>query len=388
MRILIVSDLYWPKVDGASVFTQRLAQQMRKRGHDVRVMAPSRHFHRETYEHADTTVLGMPSVPVIIYRGLRLCFSFVAKRAVRETLAAWRPDVIHIQNHFYLAKLVLPIAERENIPIMGTNHFMPENLLHYFPGFMREWLRRLGWRQFRAVFDHLRVVTTPAHKSAELLAGIGFEKEVRVISNGVDLTYFKPASEQPGLRDKYRIPAGPILLYVGRMDREKNLDRVLRALPAAQAKAKFTFVIVGRGEEGERIRQLAQELKLGQGIVFAGYIPNEDLPAIYRVGSCFIMAGTAELQSLVTMEAMATGLPVIAADALALPELVHDGDNGFLFPPEDIAALSDRMVRIFSDEDSRQRMGRKSLEIIQEHDINKSMDKFEALYRSLVSHQE
>lgn len=384
MKILLVSDTYWPKVDGASIFTQRLARMLHERGEDVRVMAPSRHLRGEIFEHLGVKVFGMPSVKILWYP-LRVCFHTIARRAVKKTIETWRPDVIHLQNHFYLGAMVVPTAKRLGIPVVGTNHFMPENLVHYFPPFIRKWLWGFAWRQFKGVYEQIDYVTTPAHASAKLLTDIGFRLPVHVISNGIDLTRFSPGPASPEVRQRYHIPAGPILLYVGRLDREKNLGQVLRAVALAKDRVKFTFVLVGTGQDQHILKQLAARLALGSSVYFAGFVDNADLPGIYRLGGAFVMAGTAELQSIVSMEAMATGLPVIAANALALPELVHDGQNGYLFTPGDLNSLVDKIVAVFSDESRRQGMGRQSYEIIQAHDINRTIDQFEAIYRSVVT---
>ena len=114
-------------------------------------------------------------------------------------------------------------------------------------------------------------------------------------------------------------------------------------------------------------------------------MPDEDLPNLYKIADCFIIAGTAELQSLVTMEAMASGLPVVGVNAMALPELIHDGENGYLFELDNIESLTQSLIKILSDEKLRKQMGDKSLEIIQAHDINNSMVTFESLYQSMLN---
>ena len=144
------------------------------------------------------------------------------------------------------------------------------------------------------------------------------------------------------------------------------------------------FLIAGKGYEQGRLKVLAKELGLESRVTFAGFVPDDDVPFLYRVAQAFVIAGTAELQSLVTMEAMATGLPVLGVNAMALPELIHDGENGFLFPVGDTKKLSHAIGRLFSDPELRQRMGQKSLEIIQNHSQEKMIAVFESLYQKLL----
>jgi len=114
-------------------------------------------------------------------------------------------------------------------------------------------------------------------------------------------------------------------------------------------------------------------------------LTDEDVPRLYRFADVFVIAGIAELQSIVTMEAMASGLPIIAADAMALPELVHHGENGFLFPVDDAQALAAAAVTILSDEPLRRQMAKRSLEIIKAHDINKVVEQYEMLYTQMIT---
>jgi glycosyltransferase involved in cell wall biosynthesis len=119
-------------------------------------------------------------------------------------------------------------------------------------------------------------------------------------------------------------------------------------------------------------------------IRFAGFVPDDDLPRTYRAATIFVMPSPVELQSLATLEAMASGLPVVAADAMALPELVKDGENGFLFPPGDSGALADRIVALLSDPDWAARMGRASRAMAERHRIGLTLAAFESLYQSLL----
>lgn len=386
MKIFLVAETFWPKVDGCAVFTQRLAAQLRKAGHQAAVMAPSLTMRQEWFEHGGALVCGIPSLPTFLYKDLRTCLPWFCRSAVAQVIKEWKPDVIHIQNHFFLGSMALQVARKEGIPIMGTNHFMPENLLHFIPATQsfRLKVKNWAWGQFRKVFNHLAVITTPTHAAAALLTDIQFERPVQVISNGIDLARFNPNHSAGDMRKKYGIPGGPILLYVGRLDQEKNLNAVLRALPEALAKVDFHFVLAGSGVERPRLEQLASELGIQKHITFAGFVPDDELPQMYRIADCFMMAGTAELQSIATMEAMASGLPVVAADALALPELVHHEKNGYLFKPNDQHDLARCLISMFSDDAKRGAMAQESLAIIRGHDTNVVTQKFLDLYASLV----
>lgn len=171
------------------------------------------------------------------------------------------------------------------------------------------------------------------------------------------------------------------VLFVGRLDAEKNIDQLLRALaPLPHVRAD----LVGDGTRRHDLETLATELGITDRVTFHGFVPDAELVHRYAEADVFCMPGTAELQSLATMEAMAAGLPVIAADALALPHLVHHGTNGYLFEPGAITSISRWIAELAADPDTRARMGAKSRAIVARHDIDEALGTFEAQYRILL----
>ena len=175
-----------------------------------------------------------------------------------------------------------------------------------------------------------------------------------------------------------------MLLFVGRVDPEKNLDEVLRAVAQAVTKVDFHFVIVGKGIRKSALEKLAAELNITEQVTFTGYVPEEELPGFYQLSHCFIIASIAELLSLATLQAMASGLPVIAADICALSELVQSGINGYLFKSGDTDAICDSICHIMTRDDLYHEMSAMSLEYSSKHDIQKTVDLFEALYKTIV----
>ena len=139
--------------------------------------------------------------------------------------------------------------------------------------------------------------------------------------------------------------------------------------------------IVGDGGEREYLENLAKDLELEKSVEFLGHISDEELPKVYERATVFAMPSIAELQSIATMEAMASGRPVVAADAMALPHLVHDGDNGYLFPPDDVKAFADRLLKVLTaDQKELDRLSENSLHLIQSHDMERTIKIFEGLY--------
>lgn len=380
MKILIASDNYYPNVNGASYFAQRYVKLLIKSGHEVLVITPSRTFRDEQYQHNGAIVLGIKSFPL---ERIRVPIPFSGNHLIKTAFQTFKPDIVHIQSHFAVGRKVQNEAQKLGIPVVGTNHFMPENLTHYLPigRQLRVWLNHLLWVHFRVVFNKLDAVTAPTQSAAKLLQQSGFSKPVEVISNGIDLKFFQIQATDE-IKAKYNFSHNPSLLFVGRIDKEKNLDAVIKALTLTDN--NFHLVIAGHGAEVGNLKKMAERLRVADRVSFLGFVPDEDLPGVLASTNGFVIAGNAELQSIATLEAMAAGLPVIAVNAVALPELVHHGENGYLFEHGNISQLSGHMRELFSDESRRKQMGEQSRRIAAAHDINQVLREFLDLYTKIL----
>jgi 1,2-diacylglycerol 3-alpha-glucosyltransferase len=384
MRILFVSDTYYPHVNGVFYFVQRLAIELQNRGHVVAVAAAS-----DTNEYKETSIdgiriLGVPSINLHIHPTLRLPTPFVYKGYVKRIIDDFKPDLIHLQSHFSLNTTVVELNRKLHLPLVATNHFMAENITELLKSaFLRKVLGKFLWSKFTKVFDETAVVTTPTETGAVLIRPFLKKVKVMAISNGIDLQKFKPDETHGDIRQKYGIPQKKILISVGRLEKEKHLSEVLDALVLTK-NSDYCLVVVGKGPERESLEKQVLKLGIAERVVFAGYVPDEDLQHLYQISHCSVTASIAELQSLTTMEAMASGLPVVAADACALKELVHDGVNGYLYNPGDVAGLSARIDAIFDDESRRVLMGLESLGIISGHQMSRSVEAYEAVYTKIT----
>jgi glycosyltransferase involved in cell wall biosynthesis len=172
---------------------------------------------------------------------------------------------------------------------------------------------------------------------------------------------------------------------LGRLAKEKRNDVILRSLPDILRVTSVHLVLAGIGKEKPKLEELTRKLGIQEAVTFTGFVPDKDLPNIYRIADLFVTAGIAELQSIVTMEAMASGLPVVAVNAMALPELVHDGENGYLFADGDSQMLAQKVIAILSDQSMRAQMSKKSLDIIKDHDINEVVEEYESIYKKIAN---
>jgi 1,2-diacylglycerol 3-alpha-glucosyltransferase len=381
MRILFVSDTYFPHLNGVYYFVCRIAPLLQEKGHQVAVIAPSETIYSTLKKIDGIDVFGIPSLPVLYYP-VRFPIPLIYKSKISHILKEFKPDIIHIQDHFSLSKATVKLGKKSDIPIIGTNHFMTENLTSFIHNV--KWKTKLStflWSQFSNIYNQLSLVTTPSEMAANLIRP-KLTVDVISISSGIDLTFFTPFGDTQEVREKYSIPEKPILLYVGRLDPEKNLEEILYAVAKALKKIDFCLVIVGKGIKKPALEKLSQDLGIADQVIFTGFIPEDILPYMYKLSRCFIIASTAELLSLSTLQAMASGLPIIAVNAGALSEIVHDKINGYLFNAGDTEAIVESIYHIFIEDDLYQKMSEMSLAYISKHDIYKTVESFEETYQS------
>ena len=380
MKILFVSDSYYPHINGVYYFVCRLGPLLQEKGHEVAVIASSESMYSSQKKIDGLDVYGLPSLPGLIYPDFRMPSRLLLKSRINRIIQSFKPDIIHIQDHFLLGKVVIKVNKDLKIPIIGTNHFMPENFSAFVSGGnLKKRFENLLWKDFSRVFNQVNLVTTPTEFGARLIRP-KLKVDVKAISSGISLERFNPSGDTREIRKKYAIPDKPVLLYVGRMDPEKHIEEILKSVALAVKKTDFCFVVVGKGTSKTALEKLTNQLGITNRVIFTGFVPDEELPYFYKLSRCFIIASIAELLSLVTLQAMASGLPIIAVNAGSLSELVKDKINGYLYKEGDIPAIVQHIEDIIVREDLYRKMSEKSLEFVQQHDIYKTLGSFEKLY--------
>lgn len=380
LTILIGADTFAPDINGAARFAERLAAGLVQRGHDVHVSSPNIAYrrsapHTEVIEGEPMTMHRLPAVRWLPHDWLRFIWPWRSKHYARKVLDAVNPDVVHIQSHIVIGRGLARIARERGIPVIATNHVMAENILDHttMPAWVDRIVLRLAWDDAKRTFDMARAVTTPTRKAADFLERTIDIDGVVPISCGIDRSHYLPVVAP---REQNRI------VFVGRLTAEKHVDVVLKALTKLDPALDVHFDIVGGGDQRKNLEHLAHELGVQDRVTFHGRVNDDDLRNLYSRASVFTIASIAELQSIATMEAMASALPVVGANAVALPHLVHDGENGYLFEPGNADDLADKLTRVLTASPAEyQRMQQASLDGVAVHDINRTLDTFEALYR-------
>ncbi len=382
LRILMGCDTFAPDINGSASFSKRLAVGLKARGHDVQIVAPAPdrgHGPRvEVHDGVEFVVHRIHSWSWPTHPWFRFALPWRINHHAESVVRAVRPDVIHFQSHIVVGRGLAGAAVRHGIRLVGTNHVMPENFVQHisaFPKVVVDGVVRAQWSSARKWFGLADVITSPTERSARYFEEHTGLTGVYAVSNGIDTSNYTPDFSP---RDRNRI------VFVGRLDEEKHIHDLLHAVARLDPALDAVVEIVGLGDDRQRLEHITEQLGLTDRVHFTGKVSDEDLRAALTRATVFAMPSRAELQSIATMEAMASALPVVAADAMALPHLVHDGENGYLFPPGDIELFAARLADVLtaSPADLR-RMKEASLQIVRAHDMNRTLDIYENLYRGL-----
>jgi glycosyltransferase involved in cell wall biosynthesis len=386
MKILVVTESYWPNADGGALFERRLVQGLIGRGNEVSVWTPGPRFRSYDERDGAYTIHREKGVTFLANKKYKVSlFPFIkALQVIRRE----RPNVIHIHNCYWMGLFTMFWAHIYHIPVVATNHFMPENALLNLSGIdmLYRPLHRLIWSYLVWFHNRASYVTSPTPTAIKLLVDHGLKVPSEAISNGIDTAVFKPGQDAAGVIKKYGLATDrPILLYVGRLDGEKRLDLIISALPLIKQQQNVQLVMSGFGVAMDDLKAQAQRLGVTGDIVFTGYVEEDEKPLIYNAATMFVISSPAELQSIVTLEAMATGLPIISVDVAALSELCHDGENGYLFPRDDYQALADRVNTLLKNKALQKDFSAESIKIVQaSHTTGVTFANYENAYKRAV----
>jgi 1,2-diacylglycerol 3-alpha-glucosyltransferase len=387
MRILIAGTVNYPALNGQAVFTEHLTEGLSKQGHEIVSIFPSEkgNAYREMRNGVQLEAIKSLNLNML-YDGAY--FSLFSQRAIQRIFDSFEPEIVHIQDHFPLSRDVLQVARRCKLNLIGTNHFMPENLAAFVPVIpkFKPVYNRIMWMWMLDVYNRLEVTTAQSKASAALMKAQGLRIPVYPASCGIDLRRFHPIPnvDRDAIRARFGIDSKrTVFLFVGRVDHEKRLDILLRAMSQLN-RDDIQLVIAGHGAEKPKLETMANELGLGECVHFAGYIPREDLPALLNSVDVFTMPSEAELLSIASLEAMACGRPVLLANAVALPELVTVGVNGYLFAPGEPSDAARCMALLADHPENWARMGLASVEKARYHGIENTIRQYEAIYSVLL----
>lgn len=368
MRIALVAETFLPKVDGIVNTLLYLLQHLERAGHQALVLAPQ----GSPQKVGAAQVVSFPACRLPAYPELRLA---LPDGRVGAILDRFQPDLLHAANPLVLGAAAMRAARRRRVPVVAAYHTD-------IAGFAASWglgaLRPLIWALLRRIHRTADLNLCPSLTSMAQLRDQGIPR-LAVWTRGVDAQLFHPGRRDLGWR--HRLSEGqvdrPLLLYVGRLSPEKRVDwlaDVLDLLPSAR------LAVVG---DGPARRSLEMRLA-GRGVVFTGYLGGHALAAAYASADIFVFPGAHETFGNVVLEAMASGLPVVAPDAGAVTELVQHEVNGLRFAPESRAALAEAVLRLALQPTMARRLGGRARADAEKRSWSRVMDGLLDNYQGLL----
>ncbi|QZZ21365.1 glycosyltransferase [Leptothermofonsia sichuanensis E412] len=342
MRIALFTETFLPKVDGIVTRLRHTVDHLQRMGDQVVVVAPDGGL----TEYKGAKIYGVSGFPLPLYPELKLA---LPRPSIGDFLRRFKPDLIHVVNPAVLGLAGLFYSKLHNLPLVASYHtHLPEYLQHYGLGM----LEGLLWELLKAGHNQAALNLCTSTAMMEALTGRGIER-VDLWQRGVDTETFQPhlASREMRSRLTQGHPESPLLLYVGRLSAEKEIERIK---PVMQAIPNARLALVGDGPH----RQALEAHFAGTPTHFVGYLQGLELASAFASADAFVFPSRTETLGLVLLEAMAAGCPVVAARSGGIPDIVEDGVNGFLFDPTDENGAIAATRRLFANPEERETLRR------------------------------
>src|SRR3989338_8680350 len=365
MKIAIFSDNFYPQLSGITDSVTLLGKALEERGHKIMFVAPR--YSKKDYEKAnlprellfvsDTEIfvkrlfsVAMPNSPT---GQSRIVIPF--GKSIFDMMK-FKPDVIYTNSPFGTGIEALISSKILKIPLVGTNHTPIGEFMMYSPFYSKS-ITNLALRYFSWYYNRCKIITAPCQSLIEEMKSFGFKKNALRVPNPIDLGRFTKSNseEQEELKKKICL-SGKIVLYTGRLAPEKKVDVIIKAIAIAIKKIPdVRLVITGHGSALPDLKKIASELNISDKIIFSGFVDEANFPLYYKASDLFVIMSKAESQSLSLMQAMASGLPVIGANARALPEYISE-ETGLLVEPDNETKLAEAIITILEDKNLSEKM--------------------------------
>ena len=373
MKIAFFTETFLPKVDGIVTRLTKTVQHLVAAGDEVLIFCPE--GAPDTYMGA--RVVGVPAMPLPLYPELKLA---LPRPAVAEALDRFQPDLVHVVNPAVLGLGGIWLAKTKAYPLVASYHtHLPKYLEHYGMGM----LEPLLWELLKAAHNQARLNLCTSTAMVQELSEKGIQ-HTDLWQRGVDTELFQPSLRSEAMRARLlngQSDTGKLLLYIGRLSAEKQIERirpVLDAMPDAR------LALVGDGP----YRQQLEKIFAGTPTHFVGYLAGQDLAAAYASGDAFLFPSSTETLGLVLLEAMAAGCPVVGANRGGIPDIVSDGVNGCLYEPNQAGSLAAAVERLLGDASQRAQLRQNAREEAERWGWAGATDQLRGYYRTLLGKPE
>lgn len=372
MKIAIVTDSYHPHMDGVIACVDIMEELLNKGEYSAEIIAP------DSGNEADhrPNVHYCKSVKLKTYEGY---YVPIYRSHVKKTLTEMGADIMHAQGYTVMTLKGVMAAHKLGIPVIVTFHTLGGDCIQYYSPIKipKKWGVKLSWVYFRQLAKWIDIIVTPSPDTARELQENGITNEIRSIPTPVDVTRFKP-TDGTAIRERHNLQGKRVMVHVGRVSFEKEINRIVEVMPRLDE--DIVLLVVGKGPAMPSLKEQAKELGVEDRVIFAGFVPDEELTQYYGAGDIGIMASRWETECLTVLHALACGLPVACADARALRDYMVDGHNGYLFgdSPDDILAAIDKCFK--ADDSIRQN----AIKTLDAYSYDAYLQKLDQLYKDAV----
>ena len=376
-------------VSGAAFFAEKLAKHFSEHDHEVLVLTASDRPDPYQLDQSNLSVVRCRSFHNPFRTSQR--FSLWPHTHVLRYLTKFAPDLIHLHDPFQFAISSLYFSRSRNIPVVLTIHQLPWFVSAYLPTWGRAQLlsESLLWCYARWILKRCAGLVAGTQTTANVIySNTGIRPQI--ISSGLDLSIFSPDISKNDRGNTLSLRLGipeevPIILHLGRLDRDKQVDRVVLAAAIAMQQTTAHLLIVGDGTEKLKLMQLCTQLGIGERSHFPGFISaKNDLAALYQRSSVFVTASEIETQGIVLLEAAACALPIVTVQATCLHEIVHEGVNGFLLCPGDQEGMAECLSKLIENPKLAHEMGQKGRQLVESHAEENTFAAYKELYQTIV----
>lgn len=368
MKILMISDVYFPRVNGVSTSIRTFAESLREQGHVVHLIAPQYPAQQAQPLTTDESWITRIDARKIVFDPEDYLMKWSALMAYVDSLHPGDYDLVHIHTPFIAHYAGLKIAKRLQVPAVETYHtFFEDYMHHYLPWVPRKWAVRIAQTVSRKQCQQVDTVVSPSAQMRDVLQQYGVTTPITVIPTGLDASRFLPG-DGTAFREKYGIPAQrPLLLFVGRVAHEKNIQFLLEMLSLViQDHPEVLLVITGEGPAEGMLKKMARDNGLQSHVMFLGYLDRAvGLNAAYQAADIFVFASKSETQGLVLLEAMAQATPVVAIAELGTASILRQG-QGALIAQDDEVHFAEQVQTLLIDHQLRDRVGKQGKRYVEQ----------------------
>lgn len=385
MRIAFFTNCYKPLINGVVTSIVYLKEAYEKKGHQIYIFAPK----VEDYIDQEKNIFRYRSINLTnkVKYPIAIPLSFKAKKVITE----FNPDLIHIHHPFVLSSVAIMYSKQLGIPKILTIHTQYDQYAYYAAPLPQKLTQEVIKKIVSNLADKTDCIVTPSESMKALIKNYGMKNRIEVIPNAIKLSTFREKNELECLKISKRFNLKEdekIILFVGRVATEKSIDKIIKALGIIKKHgiSKTKLLIVGNGPARDELIHLVQVLGVEEEVIFCGEVNYEEIRYYYKIADVFTMASASESFGIVTIEALASGLPVLAVKAPGAMDILTDGFDGLL-TDDNIEHFAKSLEKIIRDPELRERLSKGALKTSAKYSINMISERMLNLYREIIAIQ-